>query len=85
MIASGEKKEEYREIKAYWTARLEMRPCSFIPKFKHFDKVVFKNGYGKSAPTISVECLGIELDYSNPDWCDGVVDMFYIIKLGKIL
>ncbi len=86
MIASGEKKEEYREIKDYWRVRLEEKNAPldvFTPK--KFDKIKFKNGYSKDAPTMIVECLGMELDYSKPEWCNGVIDMFYVIKLGKIL
>ena len=86
MIASGEKKEEYREIKDYWKVRLEDTPLApFVFNPKKFDKIKFKNGYSKDAPTMIVECLGIELDYSKPKWCDGIEDMFYVIKLGKIL
>ncbi len=38
MIASGEKTEEYREIKPYWNTRLYG---------KEFDLVKFRNGYSK--------------------------------------
>ena len=40
-IVSGEKIVEYREAKPYWISRLLDRT---------FDKVVFRNGYGKNAP-----------------------------------
>jgi len=50
MIASGEKKEEYREIKDYWGVRLK----DFLVK-KPFDYIIFKNGYNKEAPTMIVE------------------------------
>lgn len=86
MIASGEKKEEYREIKDYWTTRLEDSPLApFVLNMKKFDKVLFKNGYSKNAPTLIVECLGLDCDYSKPEWCDGINDMFYVIKLGAVL
>ena len=86
MISSGEKKEEYREIKPYWEKRLEDTPLApFVANFKKFDTVTFKNGYQKNASTMVVECLGVDLDYSRPEWCDGVKDMFYVIKLGEII
>ena len=86
MIASGEKKEEYREIKDYWTRRLENPPLApFVMNLKKFDRVLFRNGYGKNAPTLIVECLGLGCDYSKPEWCGGVEDIFYVIKLGKII
>ena len=50
MIASGEKKEEYREVKAYWINRLWG---------KEFNAVTFKNGYGKNSPSITLECKQI--------------------------
>jgi hypothetical protein len=48
-IACGKKKEEYREIKPYWTVRL---------KNKAYDEIWFKNGYGDTVPFMRVECLG---------------------------
>lgn len=45
MIVSGEKKEEYREIKPYWTSRILRYGYAGI-KFV----VRIKNGYQKDAP-----------------------------------
>ncbi len=52
-IASGEKKEEYRENKPYWKTRLFE---------KKFDEVHFRNGYNPDRPFMRVKCLGIDLD-----------------------
>jgi hypothetical protein len=49
-IAAGIKKEEYREIKPYWTKRLEG---------KTFDEILFKNGYSKNARSMRVKWLGM--------------------------
>jgi hypothetical protein len=76
MIKSGEKKEEYRDIKPYWTERLEG---------KNYDYIVFKNGYSDNAPSIKVECKGIEKKNANPDWCGGDSSFYYAIKLGSII
>lgn len=46
MILSGEKTDEYREIKPYWTKRL-------IPK-KH-THICFTNGYGKNRPSFIIK------------------------------
>lgn len=64
MILSGEKKEEYREIKPYWTTRL-----SKIYDFKYSNEdekeivigndariITFQNGYGKNAPKFTALC-----------------------------
>jgi hypothetical protein len=100
MIDSGKKKEEYREIKPYWVSRLvysfnpekEERDYTFYWKGMlfsmdepvHYDAIQFKNGYSKDAPTILIECKGIENGYSNPKWADSYVPSF-VIKLGKKL
>lgn len=90
-ILSGEKKEEFREVKKHWIERL----CSlgtviekdfsdvveFFPK--EFEKVIFINGYGDTKPRMEIEFLGIELkrNISTPL---GHGD-FFVIKLGNII
>jgi len=76
MIASGEKLEEYREIKPYWDRRFidEKRQnildatTAFEIAWKNFNTITFKNGYQKDAPTIIVECKGIEIGKAKPEW-----------------
>ena len=52
-IASGSKREEFREMKPYWIKRLEG---------KTFDRVHFRNGYRPDSPTMTFECNGIYRD-----------------------
>ena len=91
MILSGEKKEEYREIKEYWCNRF----CSkewykYEVEILHNaidlfpDEIVFKHGYSKNAPTIRIECKGITIGKGVSEW-GGTVEDVFIIKLGKIL
>ena len=55
-IASGEKKEEYRILKPYWTKRLmSAKPRLPIP----YDEIHFRNGYTKDAPFMRVVWLGL--------------------------
>lgn len=75
MIASGEKKEEYREIKPYWQKRFAG---------KDFDVIEFKNGYSKNAPCMRVELKAIFTGV-------GIIAMgaplgipVYILKLGEV-
>lgn len=82
MILSGEKKEEYREIKPYWFNRLQY---PFSEKYRPYTHVKFKNGYSKSAPEMIVECLGIEKGKCKADWSYGAIEDHFVIKLGKIL
>jgi hypothetical protein len=75
MIASGDKKEEYREVKPYWNQRLQPN---------HFDAVKFRNGYNKNSPSITVELIGIKKGLGNTEWGSPENVVVYILKLGKI-
>jgi len=101
MIASGEKKEEYREVKEYWISRLvgeftapyQHEPFNFIYRgLKHgmwspvgFDVVEFKNGYAKDAPTMTVKIRGIDIEYGKEEWGAEHGKTYFVIKLGEIL
>ncbi len=84
MIASGEKTEEYREIKKYWQNRLQVNGYHRF-EFKKFDTVKFTHGYSKNAPTITVESLGITIGPAKPEWSDNWQGEVFVIKLGKII
>lgn len=105
MIASGEKKEEYREIKKYWIRRfcgdywhgiendLKKQPAINVGQedtvldlmVNKFDAVKFTNGYAKNAPSIMVECKGIEIGKAVPEWSDNWQGEVFVIKLGNII
>lgn len=55
LIAKGEKRIEYREVKPYWTQRL-LDKDGII---KAFDEIHFRNGYGKNAPLLKTEWWGM--------------------------
>lgn len=77
-IVSGEKTEEYREIKDYWDKR-------FVDKhhfFKNFDEVHFTNGYGSSRPFVRVECGRIFISHRT---FMGVHKLVFVIELKKII
>lgn len=81
MIASGEKKEEYREIKPYWANRFLSHETRLNPYFF----VRFRNGYSKDAPTILIECKSIEVGTAKPEWSDNWQGNVFVIKLGNIV
>lgn len=90
MIASGVKKEEYREIKRYWIQRL----CNEVEYetggswdgvVNKFDCVIFKNGYSKNAPSIKVEWLGMKVSEGKYDWGAEPGKEYFVIKLGEII
>jgi len=73
MIASGEKKEEYREIKPYWNKRLD----------KEYTHILFRNGYQKNAPELFVKLKGIKTDFGHDKW-GAPKDPCYCLMLGEI-
>ena len=75
MIASGEKREEYREMKPYWHKRLN----------KKYDVIKFRNGYSKDAPTVIVELKEVLSGLGIIEWGAPEETRVYILKLGKIL
>lgn len=98
LIASGVKKEEYREIKEYWTRRLvgnwhqyESNQVMYRGEYMlpyGIDCIEFRNGYKPDSPRITVEWLGIEVGKPNPEWFpkDGDIENnVFILKLGKII
>ena len=94
LIASGEKKEEYRELKEYWYQRffyseIRERNNSISEKVytepKRFDAVEFKHGYSEYAPMILVELKGIEIGHAKPEWSDNWKGEVFVIKLGEII
>jgi hypothetical protein len=76
MIASGEKREEYREIKAYWADRLEL---------KCYDYVRFRNGYSANSPTMLVQFLSLATGIGYEGWGAPKDKPVYIIRLGSII
>ena len=72
MIKSGEKKEEYREIKPYWTSRLKFWfPALIVGRntecARPVFEVKFRNGYRKDSPEITCMCR-LRKGIGNPEW-----------------
>lgn len=79
MIESGIKREEYREIKPYWTKRLVNPDGSF----KKFDTITFTYGYTKRK--MVVECTQIRRGWGIHGWGAVPFKEYYVISLGRIL
>jgi hypothetical protein len=75
MIASGKKKEEYREVKTYWMKRL---------KNGLYDAVRFRNGYMPDSPEVTVELKKITQGIGYPQWGAPTHPVF-ILHLGEII
>ncbi len=98
MILSGEKTEEYRDIKPYFESRLidkneqmrsespslgEYYPSDFIA-WKDFDFVLFTNGYSKNSRIMLVELKGMGIAKGNPKWGAEKDKDYYVISLGDV-
>ena len=98
MIESGEKTEEYREMKLYWVKRLldpfniflgkknetiyGLNELSDPLKCKQYDYVRFHRGQG-SKQTMLFEYKGFNIGIGNPVWGAPEDKEVFIIKLGK--
>ena len=83
MIASGEKKEEYKRITAYWEKRLFSNGHYGQPK--QYDIIRFRNGYAKNAPEVDVKWMGCWVGHGEEKWGGSFLRDQYVIGLGKIL
>lgn len=94
MIKSGEKKEEYRDIKPYYDSRLKPyisdignfkviyceRGTVFVPTL---DEVIFRNGYSKNSPKIKCK-ISIDKDYGKEEWGAEPNKLYYVLKILSV-
>jgi len=96
MIASGEKKEEYREIKPYWIKRFGyIHYVSQDPNDNGYheevmenlpDVIRFTNGYSKNSPSFCIEVDDWSVDKCrHPEWGGDTENRQFIFKLGHII
>ena len=76
MILLGEKTEEYRDIKPYYNLRLIG---------KEYDTVVFRNGYARDAPSLTIELKTIRFGTGKPEWGAEEGKTYFVLSLGKII
>lgn len=79
MIKSGEKKEEYREIKPYYDSRFKVYDMNMAM----FENIIFRNGYSKNSP--SIKCyVCIEKGYGKPEWGAEPNKEYYVLKILSV-
>ena len=89
MIASGEKKEEYRDLSGFWIKRLgywsESGPNGYYDYgFTDFDAVLFANGgHFGNVPKLLVKCEDIDIKTGKPEWGAEPGKKYFVIKLGE--
>ena len=91
MIKSGEKKEEYREIKPYWTKRFENNLNEVVLNMNYRypmiesakGTVIFKNGYQKNASKIKCE-INIKVNIGKLEWGAEPNKSYYVLKILRV-
>lgn len=82
MIASGEKTEEYREIKQYYYKRFET--IGLIDKFGlpvvNEAWVVFRNGYNPKNPQIKAR-VTLDIKGGKPEWGAELGVEYYVLRI----
>ncbi len=98
MIKSGEKKEEYREIKPYYKTRFYNAIKEILDKETFaqaatalilYDNtvmldVVFRNGYSKNSPQIKCRCIFKGKGQGKPEWGAEPNKEYYILDILEV-
>jgi hypothetical protein len=85
-ILNEDKREEYREIKFYWTDKLEVNDFSSSKlKFVKYDAIEFVNGYAENSPRFLIEHKGTKIGYGKLKWGGLKNVLVYVIKLGNLI
>ena len=83
MILSGEKKEEYREIKPYYTSRFRHIWQGSLIGGKARRKICFRNGYSRKSPTF-VATVTLDVGQGKPEWGAEPGKEYYVLKILEV-
>lgn len=87
MILSGEKGEEYREIKPYYISRFkkifDMDLHSGMPYGTGKREIRFRNGYGSSRPEFTALCT-LDIKTGREEWGAEPGKEYYTLKIHEI-
>ena len=89
MILSGEKKEEYREIKPYYTSRfignglllMDGTPNAWPNAWG--EMVIFRNGYSKNSPSFKAT-VTLDIRTGKPEWGAEPGKEYYVLTIIEI-
>jgi hypothetical protein len=94
MIESGQKKEEYRELKMYWATRLQNGfPSTFgidtatNADYKDYNVIRFARGghFHPSLKQMDVELAGIWIGEGLREWGAEPGKKYFVLRLGKVI
>lgn len=81
-IKSGEKKEEYRELKKYYHIRFKkIFGCDYENKVV---EIIFRNGYRSDSPQIKCKCK-LRIGTGKEEWGAEPNKEYYILEILNIL
>ena len=96
LILKGIKKEEYRDIKPYYTSRfsklfgiseqtlLYYANQNYNVEFENSCAyIIFRNGYSKKSPCFKVYCR-LAIKTGNPEWGAEPNKKYYVLKILEI-
>lgn len=88
MIKSGEKKEEYREIKPYYTTRFNFEDeldedGRTVRTYQTNMNVILRNGYSANSPQIKCY-VRIQRDYGKPEWGAEPNKLYYVLTILNV-
>lgn len=76
MLLSGEKKEEYREIKSYHMTRFQ----TLFPTKTNTQNIIFRNGYSKKSPQFEAVC-SFRVGKGKTEWGAEKDKNYFILKI----
>lgn len=80
MIASGEKREEYRANTPYWHRRLS----NWVLNFPEHLVIAFSRGYRKPDLFIEASGINIYLNQLHPDWGEPTGSHYVIVLKRRV-
>ena len=83
MILSGEKLEEYREIKPYYISRFQKLWQGSLIGGKAERNILFRNGYGNAAPTFKATVTLTEGE-GKEEWGAVPGKKYFILQIKRI-
>ena len=83
MILSGEKTEEYREIKPYYETRFR-NVWGYPAYWGEYHRVMFRNGYSKNSPAVIVDCT-LSIKTGNPEWGAEPGKKYFVLTIQQFL
>lgn len=82
LILSGEKKEEYREIKPFYTSRF-LNTWGYPAYWGEKRKVKFRNGYSSGSPSFTAECT-LSTGCGKEEWGAKPGVNYYVLRIIQI-